>query len=544
RWSGWLIATGLPESLTPESAANVLAKLDAAREQLKSIDRDRGRVTQFLAAMRDYEDKVRAITVHWLLESEAGDDVLRVVDDLAVSLGQYDRDAQTQGDLHRQLKDGEERVANLKRRVDATSKSHRESLNAEQRVTEEWNSLLLHIGLETTLTAENARQALQAIERARDQLTVVTDRRAHVESLLQSIGSYRREVLATAAAAGLTTSSADDASHTVSELLVLLEHEDEARRTAVGLVEKVEVADNRLVQLQRKIDERQCAIDELFAEAESVDEKSFRLKAEHFEQRRETQHRIKQCETRLCQLVGSGEALRALQNELQISSPEALSREKHELDEQIQVCEQNHTDAADERGRLKEQLEQLEKTDELSQLRIEEQSARTELETGAVDWSVQKLAAYLIDRAREKYERERRPAVLSEAESFFSRFTGGRYSEIRPSDDGSCVVVRTPDGQTKETDQLSRGTAEQLYLSLRFGFVSEFVRHFEPLPLVFDDILVNFDPVRARAAAEAILELASSQQILFFTCQPATAKLFQELQPDVSTFELKNGNFT
>jgi uncharacterized protein YhaN len=90
---------------------------------------------------------------------------------------------------------------------------------------------------------------------------------------------------------------------------------------------------------------------------------------------------------------------------------------------------------------------------------------------------------------------------------------------------------------------LSRGTAEQLYLSLRFGFVSEFVRHSDPLPLVFDDILVNFDPRRARAAAEAILELAESQQILFFTCQPSTADLFRQIDSEVSTIEVKDGRF-
>jgi uncharacterized protein YhaN len=101
----------------------------------------------------------------------------------------------------------------------------------------------------------------------------------------------------------------------------------------------------------------------------------------------------------------------------------------------------------------------------------------------------------------------------------------------------------TPDGQIKSADQLSRGTAEQLYLSLRFGFVNEFVTHSEPLPLVFDDILVNFDPRRARAAAEAILELAEAQQILFFTCQPSIADLFQQIDSEVSTFKVKDGRF-
>ena len=47
-------------------------------------------------------------------------------------------------------------------------------------------------------------------------------------------------------------------------------------------------------------------------------------------------------------------------------------------------------------------------------------------------------------------------------------------------------------------DELSRGTGEQLYLALRFGLIEEFAGQAEPLPVVMDDILVNFDVERAR----------------------------------------------
>ena len=92
--------------------------------------------------------------------------------------------------------------------------------------------------------------------------------------------------------------------------------------------------------------------------------------------------------------------------------------------------------------------------------------------------------------------------------------------------------------------QLSRGTAEQLYLSLRFGFVREFVGRSEPLPLVFDDILVNFDPARARAPAAAIRDLSESLQIFLFTCHPATVQLVREVDGGVPVFSLKDGRLT
>jgi uncharacterized protein YhaN len=75
------------------------------------------------------------------------------------------------------------------------------------------------------------------------------------------------------------------------------------------------------------------------------------------------------------------------------------------------------------------------------------------------------------------------------------------------------------------TDELSRGTSEQLYLALRFGLIEEFARHGEPLPVVMDDILVNFDADRAARAASAIRDLASRHQVLYFTCHRWTAEL-------------------
>jgi uncharacterized protein YhaN len=101
-----------------------------------------------------------------------------------------------------------------------------------------------------------------------------------------------------------------------------------------------------------------------------------------------------------------------------------------------------------------------------------------------------------------------------------------------------------PTGTRKELHHLSRGTAEQLYLSLRFGYIEEFVQRSNPLPLIFDDILVNFDPKRAAAAAEAIGKLSKNHQILLFTCHPTTVQLLKDRAEAVTLFELRDGRLT
>ena len=56
-----------------------------------------------------------------------------------------------------------------------------------------------------------------------------------------------------------------------------------------------------------------------------------------------------------------------------------------------------------------------------------------------------------------------------------------------------------------------------------------------------DEILVNFDPQRVRATAEAIVDLSQGHQVLFFTCHPRMADLFREIDPRVPVLEISEG---
>ena len=154
----------------------------------------------------------------------------------------------------------------------------------------------------------------------------------------------------------------------------------------------------------------------------------------------------------------------------------------------------------------------------------------------AHDWSVRSLALALLAETRHRYERERQPAVVRDAERYFARITDGRYPRIVAPPDGEAVRVEADEGGARTTDELSRGTAEQLYLALRFGLIEQFARSAEPLPVVMDDILVNFDRRRAGHAASAIRDLAMRHQVIYFTCHRDTVEL---LDPDgVATIEL------
>ena len=58
------------------------------------------------------------------------------------------------------------------------------------------------------------------------------------------------------------------------------------------------------------------------------------------------------------------------------------------------------------------------------------------------------------------------------------------------------------------------------------------------LPIIMDDVLVNFDPVRAREVAREVAGVAERRQVLVFTCHPTTRDLLLEHAPGARVLEL------
>jgi uncharacterized protein YhaN len=159
----------------------------------------------------------------------------------------------------------------------------------------------------------------------------------------------------------------------------------------------------------------------------------------------------------------------------------------------------------------------------LARQRLE--SLRAQAAQAADGYVVTATAVRLLDLARERFERDRQPEVVRTAARVFSAMTAGRYRDLRVPLDGSGITVVASDGTVRPTTELSRGTAEQLYLALRVGLISSLKGMGQALPVLMDDIVVNFDAERRAGAVSAIAELAARRQVIFFTCHEETATL-------------------
>ncbi len=82
-----------------------------------------------------------------------------------------------------------------------------------------------------------------------------------------------------------------------------------------------------------------------------------------------------------------------------------------------------------------------------------------------------------------------------------------------------AIVGVRPDNRHTEVNEMSDGSRDQLYLSLRLAALSIYLEASEPMPFIVDDILIKFDDDRARATLEILSEISNKTQVLFFTHQ-------------------------
>ncbi len=175
---------------------------------------------------------------------------------------------------------------------------------------------------------------------------------------------------------------------------------------------------------------------------------------------------------------------------------------------------------------------------EMGELRLELTSLEEELSDAASKYAVLGVASRLLTRAQERYERERQPDVVRSAQDIFRRITADRFTGLAiPLGSGEIRVVGK-DSSIRHTEELSRGTAEQLYLALRLALVGQLAEVGPGLPVLMDDVLVNFDEERRVGAARAIADLARLRQVVVFTCHAETAEVLEAADPARTLLEL------
>lgn len=206
------------------------------------------------------------------------------------------------------------------------------------------------------------------------------------------------------------------------------------------------------------------------------------------------------------------EDLRAFESATNTQRIETLRQELTDLDRDL-------LRAYEQLGSLKHEIKQLESNRESSRLRFDREQIVAELQDAGCAWLATELAGHGLQGLRGHFERTCQPVTLADASRHLQRLTLGKYRNVWTPLGERQLRIDDDQNRTLGVEQLSRGTREQLFLAIRLALVEELARQGTRLPMVLDDVLVNFDQERSEAATEVLRDFAQKgYQVLLFTC--------------------------
>ena len=290
----------------------------------------------------------------------------------------------------------------------------------------------------------------------------------------------------------------------------------------------------RLVKTRESARSRKTAVEDLLRSVETTSKDEYQRWCADAEQLRLVQQRVAEKSAAIGAALGERD-MSTLSNRLRGPDWTGEDAKLREMEEEHAALENQLHELSQTIGADEQLQAQHEQSEELAQHRQLEAAAQAQLEQSAEEWLVWSTAVEVVDRARERFERERQPKVLQRASHYFALLTDGAYKGIHVRLGEQDMHAVLADETRVPLLHLSRGTVEPLYLALRLALIDDFARNGKGAPpILMDDILVNFDDFRARNAAAAVRQLGDRTQVLLLTCHERTIDSFKSLDGDVN----------
>lgn len=224
--------------------------------------------------------------------------------------------------------------------------------------------------------------------------------------------------------------------------------------------------------------------------------------------------------------------LKKLEVQLRKSLPDAVVTELVESGADLELLEELHAGQAAEKAELEAALENvrdrlatakaelaaMESSDSYSASMHHYEMQKDSLQSLAREWAILKTAKEMLRKTKADYQEKYLKKVMSQAVHYFREITSGTYINIFPPSESMVFHVESANNLRYAVNELSQGTIDQLYISLRLA-VSETMSEEYGLPFIIDDAFVHFDAVRTKKIMHILQEISARQQIILFTCK-------------------------
>ena len=229
---------------------------------------------------------------------------------------------------------------------------------------------------------------------------------------------------------------------------------------------------------------------------------------------------------------------------------ELLFENISKINDQLTVFNESYSELNKKYGALEQELEMYYSDDDIKKLVVKKEKVKGELKNAIKLWTAKKIAHHAINQALEKFQHNHQPEVINSAAKYFYRLVGddNRNIEHHFTDADKKILIKpsriaNEDYYSKnhmiDVEQLSRGAKEQLFLAMRLALIEKYQNEGYDMPIIMDDILVNFDESRRNNAINLLIEFAKEKQlqIIFMSCTKSMIKYFNDQVNLINTEE-------
>ena len=442
--------------------------------------------------------------------------------------------AQGQRDtLEQQLREGQSSLVTLQGSVQSAQ-------DAWETWGRSWWDAVLAAGYDAAVLADQVEAEIEAMQ--------------EIERLLARIRSIRSERIDTmqadldglaASATGLAQRTAPELGiHSAEDIALELANRLEQARQAAAASAALQLRLERSNEELAAAHQRQTAVQARLAPlmtATGTDQISALGDAiERSNARREVERKIQSAEADLIQ-VADGLPLEELRAEGSGIGPDELKAQLERLTalsgevvEEIAVLSKNY-------GTQKTAFEVFDGTDVAAKAEARRQEAIAAMGDAAERYLRLHTASRVLKWSMEKFRETKQGPMLAKASAIFSGLTLGSFSRLLVDSEAATprLFGIRPSGEQVDVAGMSEGSRDQLYLALRLAALELQIDQGLNMPLIADDLFINFDDRRTAAGLKVLGELSRKMQVVLLTHHAHLAPLAQDtLGADVNVVRL------
>lgn len=427
---------------------------------------------------------------------------------------------------------------------------------------DEWRAWLARKGFDDALSPEFVEQSFILMEKIQSRKSEVVDLNNRVMEGQKELDRFRErlvDVLSTNEPESAKRFAALDDEELPKQLELLHSNLEEARRNQArvhDLSKDVINLEGSITEYKARLESASRSVEEILSAGQAANAEDYRVRQARFmahqtvsQQREQAFAQLKQLSAGRSPLTGEHiwKDVDEFMAELKAGQTIKFAEEARRLQEDIQRDEELRETRLTRLGEVRASLAEVNEGRKGVELKEEQAALLDELSVLSRRWSVIQIAKNIILRSMQVFEQERQDLVIRRAGKFFNSLTGGNYEGLHldlGKKDFKAMALSGRGGVLDSEAALSRGTREQLYLSLRLAYIQQHNQSKESLPVIMDDILVNFDPRRTEQTATIFRDFSENNQCLFFTCHPHVAEMMRGIAPKASFYKIENGQIS